>query len=117
MRTDDRDRLRTPGGSFLAALVIFVLIAAAGLMLFLTAFVLWMATLTGSLVAGVLITGGCCALVAAAIYGWGLRPQLSRMQEQIETVYEVARAARCGYEWVVGKVTSLLRPREGNPET
>ena len=75
MRTDDRDALRTPDGSFLVALVAFVLIAATGLMLFLTAFVLWMYALTGSLIAGVLIAGGCCTLLAATIYGWlrGLR--------------------------------------------
>lgn len=91
MRTDDRDALRTPDGSFLVALVAFVLIAATGLMLFLTAFVLWMYALTGSLIAGVLIAGGCCTLLAATIYGWLLRPHLCRMQEQIETVYEVAR--------------------------
>ena len=95
MRTDDRDALRTPDGSFLVALVAFVLIAATGLMLFLTAFVLWMYALTGSLI----------------------RPHLCRMQEQIETVYEVARAARCGYEWVLGKVASLLRPSERSHET
>lgn len=117
MRTDDRDALRTPDGSFLVALVAFVLIAATGLMLFLTAFVLWMYALTGSLVGGVLITGGCCTLLAATIYGWLLRPHLCRMQEQIETVYEVARAARSGYEWVLGKVTSLLRPSERSHET
>lgn len=91
MRTDNRDALRTPDGSFLVALVAFVLIAATGLMLFLTAFVLWMYALTGSLIAGVLIAGGCCTLLAATIYGWLLRPHLCRMQEQIETVYEVAR--------------------------
>ncbi|WP_299098768.1 hypothetical protein [uncultured Alistipes sp.] len=116
MRTDDRDALRTPDGSFLVALVAFVLIAATGLMLFLTAFVLWMYALTGSLIAGVLIAGGCCTLLAATIYGWLLRPHLCRMQEQIETVYEVARAARSGYEWVLGKVAALLGPSERSRE-
>ena len=107
MRTDNRDALRTPDGAFLVALVAFVLIAATGLMLFLTAFVLWMYALTGSLIAGVLIAGGCCTLLAATIYGWLLRPHLCRMQEQIETVYEVASRIKDGYDWLSDKFSFL----------
>lgn len=112
MKELSHDSLRNPGGSFIVALIVFVMIAATGLMLFLTTFVLWMYALTGSLIVATLIVGGCCTLAAALIYCGLLRPQLCRMQEQIDTVYEVARAARSGYEWVLDKVATLISLRD-----
>ena len=59
-----------------------------------------------------LILGGLFALLAFVIYLLAIRDAVDHIRSQAETVYEVARAAQTGYEWLTEKVTLFLRLRE-----
>lgn len=101
---------QTPSvGAFILFLIFFVLVAATAVVLLITTLVAWMAELTGSMIAARLIVSGFCFLLAAAIYLFALRAPFARLQDQIETVYGVARAAREGYEWITEKALMLLK--------
>ena len=58
------------------------------------------------------ILGGLFALLAFVIYLLAIRDAVDHIRSQAETVYEVARAAQTGYEWLTEKVTLFLRLRE-----
>mgnify|MGYP001126967376 CR=1 FL=1 len=92
------------GGRFLVALLAFALTAATGIVLLLTTLVVWLSALTGSLVTATLIVSGLCFLLA--------RAPIDRIQDQVETVYDVAHAAKTGYEWLSGKLQLFLAVRE-----
>ena len=100
------------GGRFLVALLAFALTAATGIVLLLTTLVVWLSALTGSLVTATLIVSGLCFLLAAAIYALALRAPIDRIQDQVETIYDVAHAAKTGYEWLSGKLQLFLAVRE-----
>lgn len=101
---------RSASGHFAAALLLFGISALVALLMGLTALLVWLSALTGSFVLSAALLGALFALVAGAIYRFALRDELQRLRTQIETVYEVAHAARTGYEWLVAKVVRLLRP-------
>ena len=84
------------GGRFLVALLAFALTAATGIVLLLTTLVVWLSALTGSLVTATLIVSGLCFLLAAAIYALALRAPIDRIQDQVETVYDVKPNAEGG---------------------
>lgn len=73
MGTDNR---KTSGGSFVAALVFFVMTASI------------------------------------AIFLLAIREGVERIRDQVETVYDVARAAKEGYEWLTDKFLLLMKLRE-----
>ena len=98
------------GGRFLVALLAFALTAATGIVLLLTTLVVWLSALTGSLVTATLIVSGLCFLLAAAIYALALRAPIDRIQDQVETIYDVAHAAKTG--WLSGKLQLFLAVRE-----
>ena len=64
MGTDNR---KTSGGSFVAALVFFVMTASIAIFLLLTALVEWLSVVTGSFILSSLIVGGFLAVLAAVI--------------------------------------------------
>ena len=107
-----KDREKAFGGNFVVALIFFVLIAATGFVLLITTLVAWLAELMGSVVLATLIVCGACIIAALLIYLLALRRPLARMQDQLETVYEVARLARSGYDWVQERLRALLNLRE-----
>lgn len=104
------------GGTFALALVLFTLAALTAIFMILTATLAWLSELTGSLSLSALIAGLFFALIAAVVYRFSLRSAIERMQEQMETVYDVAREAREGYEWVTGKLRLLLRAGLDGPK-
>ena len=104
MGTDNR---KTSGGSFVAALVFFVMTASIAIFLLLTALVEWLSVVTGSF-----ILGGFFAVLAAVIYLLAIREGVERIRDQVETVYDVARAAKEGYEWLTDKFLLLMKLRE-----
>ncbi len=73
------DNRKTSGGSFVAALVFFVMTASIAIFLLLTALVVWLSEVTGSF---------------------------------ILSVYDVARAAKEGYEWLTDKFLLFMKLRE-----
>ena len=97
------------GGRFIAALLFFVTTAGIAILLLLTALVIWLSSVTGSFIASALIAGG---FFAVLVYLFAIRDAVEQIRRQAETVYEVARAAQTGYEWLAGKVSLFLKLRE-----
>ena len=105
------DNRKTSGGSFVAALVFFVMTASIAIFLLLTALVVWLSEVTGSFILSSLIVGGFFAVLAAVIY-LAIREGVERIRDQVETVYDVARAAKEGYEWLTDKFLLFMKLRE-----
>ena len=101
------DNRKTSGGSFVAALVFFVMTASIAIFLLLTALVVWLSEVTGSFILSSLIVGGFFAVLAAVIYLLAIREGVERIRDQVETVYDVARAAKEGYEWLDRQVFTV----------
>ena len=97
------------GGRFIASLLFFAMTAAIAVLLLLTALVVWLSSVTGSFIVSALILGGLFALLAFVIYLLAIRDAVDHIRSQAETVYEVARAAQTGYEWLTEKVTQIGR--------
>ena len=104
------DNRKTSGGSFVAALVFFVMTASIAIFLLLTALVVWLSEVTGSFILSSLIVGGFFA--AAVISLLAIREGVERIRDQVETVYDVARAAKEGYEWLTDKFLLFMKLRE-----
>ena len=102
------DNRKTSGGSFVAALVFFVMTASIAIFLLLTALVVWLSEVTGSFILSSLIVGG----FFAVIYLLAKREGVERIRDQVETVYDVARAAKEGYEWLTDKFLLFMKLRE-----
>lgn len=105
----DAGARESSGGRFVIAFLLFGTTVAIALLLLLTALVVWLSELTGSFIASALILGGFFAVVATLIYLLSIREAVERIRTRAETVYEVARIARSGYEWVTGKIALLVR--------
>lgn len=97
------------GGRFVAAFLVFGTSAAIAILLLLAALAVWLSELTGSFIASALILGGFFAVVAMLIYLLVIREAVECIRLRAETVYEVARIARSGYEWITGKCAFLLQ--------
>ncbi len=97
------------GGRFVVAFLIFGTTVAIAILLLLAALVVWLSELTGSFIASALILGGFFAVLAMLIYLLAIREAVERIRTRAETVYEVARMARSGYEWVLEKCSFLLQ--------
>ena len=106
------DNRKTSGGSFVAALVFFVMTASIAIFLLLTALVVWLSEVTGSFILSSLIVGGFFAVLAAVIYLLAIREGVERIRDQVETVYDVARAAKEWYEWLTDKFLLFMKLRE-----
>lgn len=116
-RISDIPRMETDGKSarsnhLIPGVLVFAMLALVTVMLLATALAVWLAELTGSLKFAALIVGGVCALAALAVYITAIRKPLEELREQAETIYEVARTAKKGYEWVTRKFELLLRLRD-----
>lgn len=103
---------RAPRRNFLAAAIWFGTSALIALVMLLTATVIWLSELTGSFIASILIVGGFFALLALLIYLLRIRDAIEEIRTEMETVYDVARTAKAGYEWVTGKIALFLQLRE-----
>lgn len=109
METPNR---RSSRSNFGAILVCFGLTSAIAIVLLVTALVVWMSYMTGSLIASALIVGGFFALLSYVIYLLAIRDALERFNTQIATIYEVARVVQTGYEWVTEKILLFMNLRE-----
>lgn len=98
-------RDKSSGGGFVVVFLLFGTCVAITILMLLTALVVWLSEVTGSFIAATLILSGLFAAASAGIYLLSIREAVERIRTRAETVYEVARAARSGYEWVLRKVT------------
>ena len=83
--------------------------ASIAIFLLLTALVVWLSEVTGSFILSSLIVGGFFAVLAAVIYLLAIREGVERIRDQVETVYDVARAAKEGYEWLTDKFLLFMK--------
>ncbi len=93
----------------MVAFLIFGTTVAIAILLLLAALVVWLSEITGSFIASTLILGGFFAILAALIYLLAIRESVERIRARAETVYEVARIARTGYEWIASKASILFQ--------
>lgn len=98
-------RDKSSGGGFVVVFLLFGTCVAITILMLLTALVVWLSEVTGSFIAATLILSGLFAAASAGIYLLSIREAVERIRTRAETVYEVARAARSGYEWILRKVT------------
>ena len=98
---------QAPTGNIVASLVFFGVTAAIAIILFIDAFVMWLASLTGSVAVAALITGGFFAVLAAVVYLLSVRSAVKYVRDRIETVYEVASRVKEGYDWLSDKFSFL----------
>ena len=96
----------SPTGNIVTSLIFFGVTAAIAI-LFIDAFVMWLASLTGSVAVAALITGGFFAVIAAVVYLLAVRSALNYIRDRIETVYEVASRIKDGYDWLSDKFSFL----------
>ena len=98
---------QAPTGNIVASLVFFGVTAAIAIILFIDAFVMWLASLTGSVAVAALITGGFFAVLAAVVYLLSVRSAVKYVRDRIDTVYEVASRGKEGYDWLSDKFSFL----------
>lgn len=98
-------------GSFLLALLLFCVAAPIAVMLLIAALLLGISQWLGSLVWSTLLLGGLFLLVAAALWLLAIREPVRQIKARIDTVYDVARLFKQGYDWVAAKVDFFVRLR------
>ncbi len=90
-----------------STLLIFVIVTALALIFLLTAAVIWLAHVLGSLSAALLLVGGVLAVISITLYTSTIRWQIKHCKDQIETIYQVATMARNGYQWIMRLISSI----------
>lgn len=86
---------------FATTLVCFILTTITAIILLVTALVVWLSYITGSLIIAALLIGVFFAIISWLIYLLAIRDPLDRLHEQIETIYEVAHTMQIGYKWII----------------
>lgn len=86
--------------SHFAALIIVLLAALVAALLFVVAFVLWLASLMGTLLYPCLIVGLFMTVIAVALYKISLRDYMREFHERVGLIYDVMKMVREGVEWV-----------------
>lgn len=97
-----------PGRSAIAPIVFFGLTMTVAVVMLLWALVLWLASLTGSMIWGTLIVGGFFALIATILYFASVRKTVRYIREQAETITEMARIVKTGYDWFTEKINDTM---------
>lgn len=95
-------------GHFGVGLILFSLSALMSILLLVSAFTVWLSELTGSLFVAMLLVGGFFLAVALLVYLLSLRYAIRRINDRLETIYDVAESAKRGYEWVMGLLKRAL---------
>lgn len=96
-------------GHLFLALLMFCMTAGIAILLLIAALVIGLSELLGSFTWSALLVGGVFALLAAGIYLFSLKGPMEQIRARIETVYDVARLMKQGYDWVRGKLDFLVR--------
>lgn len=86
--------------SYFAALIIVLLAALVAALLFVVAFVVWLAGLMGTLLYPCLIVGLFMTVLAVTIYKIALRGYIRELHERVGVIYDVTTMLRDGVEWI-----------------
>lgn len=90
----------SPYGHFGSGLILFALTTVMSILLLTTAAVVWLSELLGSLELAALLVAGVLGLISGILYYFSLREGFRQIGDRLETVYEVARAAREAYRYI-----------------
>ena len=85
---------------FFLPLAITVVAAIIAALLFVSAFVVWLAEIFGSLKIPCLIMGGFMATIAAIVYAVTLKSYFHKIGEELRVIYSASRAIRSWIDWV-----------------
>ncbi|MDE5624672.1 MAG: hypothetical protein K2I62_08785 [Alistipes sp.] len=106
MSTDNKS---AGNGNFFLALLLFSVFALMAVVLLIAALVIGLSEWLGSFTWSALLVGGAFLLAAAGIYLLAIREPVRQIRARVETVYDVARLLKQGYDWVAAKVEFLVR--------
>ncbi len=104
---------RSGGGRFVVSLIFFLLSAVMAILLLVTATIVWLSALIGSFTLSALIVGICFVILTMLIYMLSIRRYVEEIRAEVETIYDVARLAQQGYEWVSDKLEFIFQIRNG----
>lgn len=96
-------------GSFLLALLLFCVAAMLAVVLLIAALVIGVSQWLGSFVWSTLLLGGLFLLVAVTLWLLAIRGPIRQVKARIDTVYDVARLLKRGYDWIAAKVDFFVR--------
>lgn len=102
-----RKRGGSRGGS---GLIAFVLTAGIALLLLVCALTALLAELMGTLMGAMLLLFLLFGAIAAVIYHYALREGFRELRSQLETIYDVAEAARWGYQKAIDYLSRIVKP-------
>lgn len=85
---------------FFLPLAIMVVTALLSALLFISAFIAWLAEIFGSLKIPCLIVGVIMALIAAIVYTVTLKSYFRQIGEELRVIYSVSRIIRGWIDWV-----------------
>ncbi len=94
---------------FFVPLVAMTATAMIAAILIVTAFVVWLSGIIGSVIYTSLIVGVVLALMAVVIYFVWIREPLRRFQDKVGAIYEVSQYAKLGYEWAVKWLCDFIK--------
>ncbi len=106
MSTQDKT---ASGGHFALWLLLFCIATTIALVLLIMALVVGLSELFGSLIWAALAAGSLFLLAAVGIYILMLKGPIAQLRAQVETIYDVARLLKQGYDWVHRKLDFLFR--------
>lgn len=94
---------------FFVPLVAMAATAMIATILIVTAFVVWLSGILGSMIYTCLIVGVVLALLSTLIYFVWIREPLRRFQDKISAIYEMSQYVKLGYEWAVKWLCDLIK--------
>jgi uncharacterized protein (DUF983 family) len=86
-------------------LALFVLTILPAIGLLVVALVIWLSSLLGSEIWACVGVGAILLLVAMIIYFVSLRGIVNQLQERVDTIYEVLKIVKRGFDWVNVKIS------------
>ena len=100
--------LNSPPRKVLSPIITFIATAIMALILLVVALVIWVADLIDSGAIAALIVGVFFLILSLLIYATTVRKSIEYLHDRLETIYDVAYAARRGYRATVKIFSSLF---------
>lgn len=88
---------------------LFITMTLVASTMLLSALLIYIAEVIGSLIGALLILGAVAAIIAIMLYVCWLRPHFIAIREEVTSIYEMAHLARCGYDWVIKRIELFLK--------
>lgn len=100
---------RESNDHLLGQITLLVIVMLIGSTMLIIALLLWLAEVMGSLTGALVAIGAGCTLISMMLYFGAVRPQVKAIREELSSLYEVARVARSGYQWVSQFIIGILK--------